>query len=145
MQNFDPTVAVKRNQVSLQRTGGFAAGMTSAQRASSGSRAGGAAGGAGGVSFKDMKAQARIEREKTPTRPVADDAEMAETSEIRELAEKQVQESKKKENSQAAFFDKVYNYLQGKVIVIGQNGLQEFPRVICRPGADVTFSTGEDA
>lgn len=53
----------------------------------------------------------------------------AESSELKQLVQKRVEE-KKKEN----FYDKVFNLMLSKVIIVGQNGLEEFPKLVCRPG-----------
>ena len=67
-----------------------------------------------------------------------------ENAEMAELAEIHKQEIKKKDGGKAEFFDRIFNQLQQKVIVVGQNGLQEFPKVVCIPGQDVTFKSGYD-
>ena len=62
-----------------------------------------------------------------------------ENSEMKQIVNRQLEE-KKKDN----FYDKVLNFLQSRVVIVGQNGLDEFPRVICRPGQGIQFDSGAD-
>ena len=51
----------------------------------------------------------------------------AENSEMQALAEKHVEKAKK---TNTAFYDKVFSMLQNKVVIVGQNDLNEFPVLV---------------
>ena len=67
-----------------------------------------------------MKAKAKQEKENKAPDANAD-TEMRETDELEELAKKEVES--KKQKTDTAFYDKVYNYLQNQIVVVGSRGL----------------------
>ncbi len=84
-----------------------------------------------------MKAQAKVQQEQRAA-AATEDAEMvgAENSEMQALAEKHVEKAKK---TNTAFYDKVFSMLQNKVVIVGQNDLNEFPMLVSQAGQAINF------
>jgi len=60
---------------------------------------------------------------------------------MRDLAKSSIDEANKKTN--VAFYDKVYNLLQSKIVIVGQQGLNEFPHLVCMPGQLASYAPSE--
>ena len=59
---------------------------------------------------------------------------------MRDLAQNEV-ETVAKKTTNIAFYDKVFNLLQSRMVIVGEDGLNDFPHMVCTPGQNVTFKS----